>query len=366
MFEQSDIKIWMANHDIAGGENFASAIVPAIEDCSCFVLLLTQEAQESVWVDKEVERAVHYNKPIVPIRLNTVELNKKFEFYISTSQIVKLPCIDINDTENKQLVATVKNHINGKFRISLPRKGTGPKAWLPLAITAAAILLALILALSIIIPKFNSDDIGTGLNPFTNTVAPPDADVVDQIPEKYAEEILTIKDSESNLNNIMLDVGDYIVPQAAQSWDCYIYSQNSHIVVGEGRRIQGLSAGTTYIVVVAKQTGMAEAYRVTVNDPSAGLKGVNQVPEELAFHIEDFKNTSEGHQKVSNVSVKVGKDVAVAPLFSDGCTIWSADTGITVATGTGSMVRGVSPGTTYVLLRTSTGLYSTYRVVVSE
>lgn len=88
------IEVWMAPNNIPAGSQYAQVIDRAIEDCSCFILLLSNDAQNSVWVSKEVELAVHYHKTIIPVQLEELTLNDEFETYISTNQIITMQKID--------------------------------------------------------------------------------------------------------------------------------------------------------------------------------------------------------------------------------------------------------------------------------
>lgn len=74
------IETWMAPGDIPAGSKYAQVINRAVKNCSCFILILSEDSQNSVWVAKEVERAVSYCKPIIPVQLETVVLNDEFEF----------------------------------------------------------------------------------------------------------------------------------------------------------------------------------------------------------------------------------------------------------------------------------------------
>ena len=40
VLEENGLSVWMASHDIGGGEDFSGKIQEAIESCSCFLLLL--------------------------------------------------------------------------------------------------------------------------------------------------------------------------------------------------------------------------------------------------------------------------------------------------------------------------------------
>lgn len=91
---ENSIRTWMAPHDIPAGSKYAQVINHALRDCACLVLMLTNESQSSIWVAKEVERAIHYKKTVMPLQLEDLVLNDEFEFYISTDQIVPVKRID--------------------------------------------------------------------------------------------------------------------------------------------------------------------------------------------------------------------------------------------------------------------------------
>lgn len=101
------IEMWMAPYSIPAGSKYAQEISRAIKECSCFVLLMTNEAQESVWVAKEIERAINYRKRIITIQTEDVRLNDEFELYISSDQIVKLNNIDENSYEIKSVISDI-------------------------------------------------------------------------------------------------------------------------------------------------------------------------------------------------------------------------------------------------------------------
>jgi len=96
VLNSSGVSTWMAPYDIPPGSKYAQVISRSIKECACVVLLLTYNSQASVWVSKEIERAIHYSKPIIPIQMENIVLNDEFEFYISTDQIVTVsnPWVD--------------------------------------------------------------------------------------------------------------------------------------------------------------------------------------------------------------------------------------------------------------------------------
>ncbi len=102
------INSWMAPHDIPPGERYAGVINQAIKACSCFVLLLSEDAQNSVWVAKECERAVNYRKTLIPVQLEEVVLNDEFELYISSNHAIPLFRIDPDSEPVRRILDAIR------------------------------------------------------------------------------------------------------------------------------------------------------------------------------------------------------------------------------------------------------------------
>ncbi len=113
LLKKNEISAWMAPGDIPAGYKYADVINKAIKDCSCVVLLLSNASLKSIWVPKEVERAVNYRKPVIPVQLEDVVLNDEFEMYISTDQIVAVQKFDESSAAISKLLASVKTYIGG-------------------------------------------------------------------------------------------------------------------------------------------------------------------------------------------------------------------------------------------------------------
>lgn len=111
LLKDCGIETWMAPGDIPAGSKYAQVINRAVKNCSCFVLMLSEDAQNSVWVAKEVERAVNYRRPIIPVQLENVVLNDEFELYISTDQVVAIQKIDKDTQEIKSLLSSIRNFV---------------------------------------------------------------------------------------------------------------------------------------------------------------------------------------------------------------------------------------------------------------
>lgn len=101
----------MAPYDIPAGSSYAHVINDALENCSCFILLLTNASQESQYVEREVERAIAYKKVIIPVQLESLELNSGFRFFIGSSQIIAVPGINRDAEEIKRVLDGIHNCI---------------------------------------------------------------------------------------------------------------------------------------------------------------------------------------------------------------------------------------------------------------
>lgn len=86
VIEQNGITCWMAPRDIPGGSNYTKEIPIAIRGCQAFVLMLSQNAQDSHWVLKELDSAVNAGKVILPFQLEDITLTDEFNFLLTGTQ----------------------------------------------------------------------------------------------------------------------------------------------------------------------------------------------------------------------------------------------------------------------------------------
>lgn len=85
--EADGIKIWLAPESIDSAQDYAAEIPWAIKSCEYFILLLSDESQKSPHVRKEVDLAIKYRKPIIPLRINNSAISEKYEYLLSNVQI---------------------------------------------------------------------------------------------------------------------------------------------------------------------------------------------------------------------------------------------------------------------------------------
>ena len=80
---------WMAPESIPIGSNYAKEIPVGIRDARVVVLILSQVAQESIWVTREIDLAVSSGKVIIPFAVEDCALKDAYNFYLAGSERVE-------------------------------------------------------------------------------------------------------------------------------------------------------------------------------------------------------------------------------------------------------------------------------------
>lgn len=86
--ENAGVSVWYAPRDIVK-DDYASSIVSAIMDSSCFITIVSKHSMDSQHVLNEIDVAfkrVHEGKSMIPVRIDDVELIPAFEYYLSRFQ----------------------------------------------------------------------------------------------------------------------------------------------------------------------------------------------------------------------------------------------------------------------------------------
>ncbi len=81
--EAADIRCWVAPRDIRPGEDWAEAIINAMDRCRILVLVFSSHSNNSPQVRREIERAVNKGLNVLPFRIEDVPLSKSLEYFIS-------------------------------------------------------------------------------------------------------------------------------------------------------------------------------------------------------------------------------------------------------------------------------------------
>ena len=86
VLERNGIGCWMAPESIESGADYACAIPRGIKECKILVLLLSNMAQESPWVHKEVKMAISNGKIIIPFAIEKCDITEAFSYILADIQ----------------------------------------------------------------------------------------------------------------------------------------------------------------------------------------------------------------------------------------------------------------------------------------
>ena len=89
--ERSGIRCWMAPRDVLGGQDYAEALVAALESSRVLVLVFSRRANESAHVRRELEQVVSRKIPIVPLRIEDVPMSKAIEYFVGSHHWLDVP-----------------------------------------------------------------------------------------------------------------------------------------------------------------------------------------------------------------------------------------------------------------------------------
>ncbi len=81
--EAAGIRCWIAPRDILPGRDYGEAILDGIEQCRLVVVVFSASSNGSKHVQREVERAVSKEKPILPFRIDAAIPSRSLEYFIS-------------------------------------------------------------------------------------------------------------------------------------------------------------------------------------------------------------------------------------------------------------------------------------------
>lgn len=84
--ENSGHGSFLAPRDIRSGYEYAEEIINGIDESDVILLLLSEAANSSPHVLREIERAVSKKKPIIVYKLENVTLSKSMEYFLMTHQ----------------------------------------------------------------------------------------------------------------------------------------------------------------------------------------------------------------------------------------------------------------------------------------
>jgi hypothetical protein len=85
VLERNNVRCWIAPRDVRLGMSWAESIMEAIAAARVMVLVFSENANRSVQVEREIERAVSKGLWLIPLRIEDVAPRKSLEYFISSS-----------------------------------------------------------------------------------------------------------------------------------------------------------------------------------------------------------------------------------------------------------------------------------------
>lgn len=113
ILEQNGTKCFIAPRDIRSGRPYAEELIDGIDHSAAVILLMTEDANHSPHVLREVERAVSKSIPILVYKLEEVELSKSMEYFLMTHQWISAQS-DENYVNVLRFVDNLKHNLANK------------------------------------------------------------------------------------------------------------------------------------------------------------------------------------------------------------------------------------------------------------
>lgn len=84
--ESHGIRCWIAPRDLTVGSSYIKEIPRAISSCPHFLLVQSENSQNSQWVDKELILALNHQKHVLPLMVQAHDINDKYAFLLADIQ----------------------------------------------------------------------------------------------------------------------------------------------------------------------------------------------------------------------------------------------------------------------------------------
>ena len=82
--EEKGIRCWIAPRDVQGGTEYAEAIIMGIRNCKIMVVLFNNNANNSIYVKNEVERAFNYKSILIPFKIDETIPSASLELFLGS------------------------------------------------------------------------------------------------------------------------------------------------------------------------------------------------------------------------------------------------------------------------------------------
>ena len=171
-FEQNGIRCWYAPRDIMPGQEWVTAIKEGLTDASVFVLIYTNESNDSRQVMNEVALAFNAGKTIVPFRLTEEVMNNELEYYLTRVHWLDAVTKPLNKNieELCLYVANILQHkpVDASKNVHADKPAKKKINPLKIIIPAVAAVLAVFIALIFLLPRSSSKYFELGLESYNS------------------------------------------------------------------------------------------------------------------------------------------------------------------------------------------------------
>ena len=94
---KENVKVWRDVENIRGGDSFIEEIPAAIKNSRLVLLILTPEAEESKWVEKEIISAINEGKEIIPYKIGDYDSTSSIKFMLGNIQVMKHRTVSLGE-----------------------------------------------------------------------------------------------------------------------------------------------------------------------------------------------------------------------------------------------------------------------------
>lgn len=107
VLRKMNLKTWFDSNSIEGGESYLEKIPIGIQNSKVFLVLLTEDAENSPWVSRELQTAIKWQKFIVPYIISEHAIAAKFDFMLQDVQR-----LNSNSVSNEDIALLISKKIN--------------------------------------------------------------------------------------------------------------------------------------------------------------------------------------------------------------------------------------------------------------
>ncbi|MBQ7546208.1 MAG: toll/interleukin-1 receptor domain-containing protein [Clostridia bacterium] len=191
--EQAGFSCWMDKGSIPFGSSYAAEIENAIRSCDAFVLILSDAAMHSKWVEKELDRAENHNKMVLPYVTEPCELTDAFQYYLTNVQMF------LAYENRKQALSQLIDSLKQQLRPVTPPMRHLPRNHLPLRRTKTIFVIIsavlLVVIVSVILFLMRNCTAGGEGDSHTTTTAAAAASTVKESTTQEAEQEMSVSRS---------------------------------------------------------------------------------------------------------------------------------------------------------------------------